>query len=124
MTGSVLVIYDGECRFCRWGIEWVQRLDVRNSLEFCPFGERTAEAALQQVDPESRYDTMHALVNGRLYSGTDSARIVLEQLPFGSLSATLGLHTLYPLLVRHRAALGRLVPDRPAATTCHDTARV
>ncbi len=120
MRRRVLVIYDGECRFCRWGIEWVQRLDVQNALEFCPFGQPAAEEALAARPADRRYESMHAVVNGRLYSGAEAARIVLQQLPLGEISAEVGLHRLYPLLVHGRPLLGRLVPDRPAASTCGD----
>ena len=118
MSPRVLVIYDGECRFCRWGIEWVQRLDARNALEFCPFGRPAAEEALAALPAEHRYESMHALVSGRLYSGTEAARIVLQHLPLGGISAEVGLHRLYPLLVRGRPLLGRLVPHRPAVSNC------
>lgn len=119
----VLLIYDGDCRFCRWGVEWVQRLDVRNALDFCPFGHEGAEEALAGLPEDRRYASMHAFVNGRLYSGTEGARIVLEQLPLGEVSAALGLHHLYPLIARHRPTLGRFVPDRPATSTCKSEAR-
>jgi predicted DCC family thiol-disulfide oxidoreductase YuxK len=118
VSHQVLVIYDGDCRFCRWGIEWVQRLDVQNALAFCPFGQPEAEAALADLPADRRYESMHALVNGRLYSDTEAARLVLQRLPLGGVSAALGVHHLYPLLARHRLTLGRLVPDRPAASTC------
>ena len=118
MSNGVVLIYDGECRFCRWGVEWVRRLDVQNALRFCPFGQPLAEEALSELPEEVRYTSMHALVNGRLYSGTEGARIVLEKLPLGEISAALGLHQLYPLIARHRPTLGRFVPDRPAASNC------
>lgn len=122
MATSVLVLYDGDCRFCRWGIEWVRRVDVRQRLEFCPFGESLAEEALAELPDPERYESMHAVAGGRLYSGADAARLVLEKLPLGQVPAAIGLHHLYPLLAALRPVLGRLVPDRSATSDCRDRA--
>ncbi len=114
----VLVIYDGDCRFCRWAIEWIRRWDARDRLAFCPFGHPLVERALSDLPPEVRYEYMHAVADGRRFSGTDAAELTLHQLPGGRLATRLRLHKMYPLIARYRGVLGRLTPDGPALVSC------
>ena len=118
MAAELVVIYDGECRFCRFGIGIVQRLDRRRVFDFCPFGHPLAESALRNVPEAERYEQMHLATPSGLLTGIDAARAMLIQLPFGGLTSALGLHRLYPLLVRYRWALGPLVPETQPAGTC------
>jgi len=115
---SVLLIYDGACRFCRFGIDIVRTLDVTKALGFCPFGEDEAERHLEELPEPERHDVFHAYKDDVLYSGTDAARVTLEALPLGFIPVALGLHNLYPLLANNRGIFGRFVPDRAAANTC------
>jgi len=116
----VLLIYDGDCRFCRWGIHWIRRFDRSGNLSFCPFGHPVAERELTVLPEGARYESMHALWAGRLYSGTKAAEVVLRQLPYGSVAARLGMHRIYPLIAKHRALLGGLTSDKPAPAMCGD----
>jgi predicted DCC family thiol-disulfide oxidoreductase YuxK len=118
MNAELLVIYDGNCRFCRWGIEWIGRLDRRGVFDFCPFGHPVAEERLSVVPADTRHEQMHVAVGDRLLSGTKAARAILRELPFGRPGVALGLHRTYPVIVRLRWMLGRVSPDRPAPVTC------
>lgn len=118
MDERLLVIYDGDCRACRFGIEIVRRWDVRGELAFCPFGHPVAEARLAILPEDERYESFHASRGFDLHSATDAAREVLRVLPGGRVAAGLGLHNLYPLLARYRWIFGRLTPDRAATVTC------
>ena len=118
MTSTVLVIYDGDCRFCRWGIGLVRRADLHRALRFCPYGNDESEQALAAIEPELRYTAMHALSDGRLYSGVDAAKLVLGRLPLGWVAVTLKMHAAYPFIARHRGVLGRFSPDRAAISMC------
>lgn len=117
MKDTVLVIYDGECRFCRFGIEIVHRVDLMGALDFAPFGHSLAEEKLEALPEDERYTSFHAVVDGMLHSATDAARIVLGSLPLGGIAVGLGLHHGYKLLARYRGVFGRYVPDRPATIT-------
>ncbi|HYZ92465.1 MAG TPA: DUF393 domain-containing protein [Actinomycetota bacterium] len=118
--GHTLLLYDGECHFCRWGIHVLARLDRRGALGFCPFGHPVAEQHLSQLASDERYSSFHAVVGGRLFSAADAARRALEVLPLGRLAVLLGVHRLYPLIAANRAVLGRLVPSRGLLDTCTD----
>ena len=117
MTSTVLV-YDGECGFCRWGMHMVRRLDRRHVFGFCPFGHPEAESLLSRLPAERRYSSYHALRDGVLHSATHAARVTLEGLPLGRLAVVFQLHRFYPLIARNRALLGRFVPRRSVLNTC------
>ncbi|MGH2760408.1 MAG: thiol-disulfide oxidoreductase DCC family protein [Actinomycetota bacterium] len=113
-----LLIYDGECAFCRWGMHVVRRLDRGGVFGFCPYGTPTAESILSRLPAERRYTSHHAFRDGVLHSATDAARVTLEGLPLGRIAVALQAHRLYPLIARNRAVLGRLVPHRSLLDTC------
>ena len=121
MTDQTLLIYDGECGFCRRAMHVIERLDRREVFRFCPFGHPVAELFLAELDPGVRYESFHAVRDGSLSSATAAARITLEQLPLGGLAVALGFHRLYPVVARHRGLLGRLVSARSLISTCPDT---
>jgi predicted DCC family thiol-disulfide oxidoreductase YuxK len=120
MDDKLLLIYDGDCRFCRFGMEVVRTLDLMRALDFCPFGNPVAEERLAVIPPDERYTSFHAATESDLFSGTEAARKTLEALPFGRIATAFGLHNAYPLLARSRSVLGRFVPDRLAVITCGD----
>jgi predicted DCC family thiol-disulfide oxidoreductase YuxK len=118
MTDKLLVIYDGDCRVCRFGIEVIRVLDWAHALDFCPFGNPISEARLAVLPDEERYVSFHAATHDELFSGTEAARRTLEALPFGRIATAFGLHNAYPLIVASRGFLGRFVPDVAAVVTC------
>ena len=118
MTDKLLLIYDGECRVCRFGMEVVRMLDLGHALEFCPFGNPISEERLALISEDMRYESFHAATHDELFSGTAAARMTLEALPFGRFATMFGLHNAYPLIVRSRSLLGRFVPDVAAIVTC------
>lgn len=118
---AILLIYDGQCRFCRWGVVWIARLAKPGTVDFCPFGNPVAESSLAHIPQDRRYESMHVVADGRIHSGTAAARMVLRRLPFGRWATGLGLHRAYPLIARYRGTLGRLSPDRSAPTGCGET---
>lgn len=121
MTDQTLLIYDGECGFCKWAMHVIERLDRRKAFRYCPFGHPVAESYLAALRPDKRYASHHAVKDGVLHSATAAARLTLEPLPLGRLAVALGLHRLYPVVARHRGLLGRLVSARSLISTCPDT---
>ena len=74
------LIYDGDCGFCRRQIEFVDRLDAGDVIEFEPFQEADlarygisraeAEEAMQLVSP-----------SGNVWAGAEAARELFRTLP-------------------------------------------
>jgi predicted DCC family thiol-disulfide oxidoreductase YuxK len=113
-----LLIYDGDCGFCRWGMHVVRRIDRAGVFGFCPYGHPVAESILSELPADKRYTSHHAFRDGILHSATAAARVTLEGLPLGWVALALQLHRLYPVIARNRSLLGRLVPHRSVLNTC------
>ncbi len=115
---KLLLIYDGDCRVCRFGMEVVRTFDLGHAFEFCPFGHPVAEERIALIPEDLRYESFHAATSDEVFSGTDAARKTLEALPLGRIATVFGLHNAYPLIARSRSLLGRFVPDVAAVITC------
>ena len=115
---KLVLIYDGDCRVCRFGMEVVRAFDLGHALEFCPFGNPISEERLSLVPEDKRYESFHAATPDEIFSGTDAAKKTLEALPLGRLATLVGLHNAYPLIARSRSLIGRFVPDVAAIVTC------
>jgi predicted DCC family thiol-disulfide oxidoreductase YuxK len=115
---DVLLIYDGDCRLCRFGMQIVRALDIRRAFVYCPFGKPEAEDRLRELPEGERHEVFHAVKDDVLYSGSGAAKVTMSALPLGWIPAALGLHNLYPLIANNRGTLGRLVPVTDAIDTC------
>jgi predicted DCC family thiol-disulfide oxidoreductase YuxK len=116
-AARVVVLYDGECGFCAWGVAWLLRWDRQHSLR--PVAIQSAEGALLLADvPEQRrLASWHVRdPRGQLSSGGAALAPALARLPAGGPLAALAARfpraaeAGYGLLAAHRAALGRAIP--------------
>ena len=114
MTGEpLIVLYDGDCRFCRASITRARRWARPPGLRCLPFDDPRAVALLSALPPGERHAAFHVVEGHRLYSATGAFMHLLRQLPGGRAACALGAYRLYPWIVRHRTRLGRLLPDTP-----------
>ena len=110
MIKRAVLLYDADCRFCRFSARAALRLARGGRLAALPLQDPEAESFLAAVPEASRLASVRlAEADGRLLERGDAV------------AAALGLHRLGPLLngpydlvSRHRGALGRFVPDGPA----------
>jgi predicted DCC family thiol-disulfide oxidoreductase YuxK len=83
-SSSVTILYDDDCGFCRWSADRIRRLDGRGVLAFVPIQGEVGADLLEAVPPQLRLATMHAVtLDGRVWSGGEAARVILEELPGG-----------------------------------------
>jgi len=118
------MLYDGDCRLCRWAARLVDRLDRRDEVGLLSLEDAQAARLLAAV-PQTERDERWWLVrrDGALVPGDGGAGVelltelrltrrlarVLERL--GALPL---IDSLDRLASRRRGQLGRLVPDGPA----------
>ncbi|MDP9302418.1 MAG: DUF393 domain-containing protein [Actinomycetota bacterium] len=115
----ITVLYDEDCGFCRWSTDKLKTSDTRRRLTFAAIqGPRGAEL-LYAVPEAQRLDSMHAVSrDGRVWSGGQAVRVILAQLPGGSILASIAAalpgatDTTYRLVARHRERLGRMLGQR------------
>ena len=117
-----VLLYDADCRFCRFAARLVVRADRGDELVLLPLQDDKASSFLADL-PESERRATWRLVFGD-GSRTGYGRGVVEllramRLPrpaaraVGALPPRV-LDDLYGLVARNRGRLGRLVPDGPA----------
>jgi predicted DCC family thiol-disulfide oxidoreductase YuxK len=115
----VIVLYDGDCGFCRWTIAWALKRDRDNVLTVAPIQSTTGELLLADMEPTERLGSVHVVHDdaGR-ESGGAAVRDVLNALPAARPLARLAgisprsTDLVYRLVAGHRGRLSRLVPER------------
>ena len=117
-----VLLYDGECRLCRFAARCVARLDRRQELALLPLQDEAARSFLAELSESERLATWRlARADGslvghgsgltELFATAHATRLVgrlLRHVPDRVLDA------LYAVVAGNRRAFGRLVPDGPA----------
>ena len=109
----VTVLYDDDCGFCRWSADAIRRWDSRGRLAFASIQGERGNELLRSVPVELRLASMHAVSpDGRVWSGGDAVRVILDVVPGGSVLAKMAAtfpdttDALYRLAARNRERLG------------------
>ena len=115
----IAVLYDEDCGFCRWSADKLRSWDTRRRLTFAAIQSPRGAELLHAVLGAERLDSMHAIApDGRVWSGGQAVRVILAELPGGSILASIAAafpgetDTTYRLVARHRERLGRLLGQR------------
>ncbi len=111
-----LIIFDGDCGFCRrWIRRWQER--VRGAVDFEPY--QTAATRYPQVPVERFEHWMHFVdENGRFFSGAEAAFRLFERMPRAGRLLEAYRHVpgfkflaegAYNLVARHRRFFSRII---------------
>jgi predicted DCC family thiol-disulfide oxidoreductase YuxK len=111
----VIVLYDGNCGFCRWTVAWALKRDRDRLLTVAPIQSPTGDRLLAGVDAAERLRAVHVVHDdGRHESGGAAAQAVLR-VSARRLARLAGIsprlvELVYRLVAGNRARLSRLVP--------------
>lgn len=115
----IAVLYDEDCGFCRWSADKLRAWDTRDRLAFAAIQSPQGAELLHAVPEAERLDSMHAVTpDGRVWSGGQAVRVILAELPGGSVPASIAAafpaatDMTYRLVARHRERLGRMLGQR------------
>jgi predicted DCC family thiol-disulfide oxidoreductase YuxK len=117
-----VLLYDADCRLCRFAARIVVRLDRGEELAVLPLRDERAAPFLEPLPEDERFASWRlALTDGTL-AGYGAGSVALLQAmrltrPAASVLATLPgrvLEVPYGVVAGHRSLLGRIVPDGPA----------
>lgn len=111
-----MILYDGDCRFCRAFAHVARRAAVPPGVVLLPFDDPRAVRILDVIPAERRHSSVHAADARGLISATEAFRLILTRLRGGRLLIAIGAHRLYPWVAGNRNLVGRLVPDLPRPT--------
>lgn len=116
-----VLLYDGECRLCRFTARCVVRLDRRQELGLLSLQDDAATPLLAALPASERYDTWRlARPDGALSGYGTGMRELVEIMRLTRLAWLLRrapdrvLDTAYGVVARNGGRLGRLVPGGPA----------
>ena len=123
MAGERLVVlYDEDCRWCRWSVARLVAFDRDRRLRLVPIQGEEGDRLLAGVPEGERLESAHAVTpDGRVHSGGDAAApiaAVLPALSFGVplLTALPGpTRAAYRLVAGNRSRLGARLDDRAMA---------
>ncbi len=80
VKGRPVVLYDGQCAFCRVCVRALQRLDRDNRLDLLDFNRPEAEALLAPLPAAERRTALHvADVDGAVHSAGPALRRALAE---------------------------------------------
>lgn len=117
-----VMLYDGDCRLCRFAARVVAALDRDEALAFLPLADPKAAPLLETVPAVERNERWWLVSRGGPIPGDAGGGVaLLRELrltrPLGRLVARLGVSRAVDLLdlaaTRNRGWLGRLVPNGP-----------
>ncbi len=116
-AGQLIVIYDGDCGFCKWLLAGLLAWDRGPRLRPLPLGTPDADALLADLTPAQRAASWHLVApDGSRLSGGAALPALLRELPAGAPPAALfaaipgPTDRGYRWVAAHRVGLSRLVP--------------
>lgn len=119
-TSRHAVLYDRDCGFCRWSVEWILRWDRARRLRAVEIQSPEGERLLAAIPAQRRLESWHLVgPDGSVRSAGDGAAPLARLLPCGRpLAFLLGLspaltERAYRWVADHRAGLARLLRIRP-----------
>lgn len=110
-TAKDLLIYDGECRFCRSQIALLRRLDLGHRLEFISLHDARVPTIAPDLTFDQMMDQMWLITpDGKRYGGADAVRYLSRKLiplfplaPFMHIPFSLPLwRWMYKIVARYR----------------------
>jgi predicted DCC family thiol-disulfide oxidoreductase YuxK len=117
-TATHRILYDAECRFCRWSLAWVLRWDRRRHLEPVALQDERARALPGGMSEAERMASWHLVgPDGSIASAGAAAAPLLRLLPGGEPLAAVAerfpevVERGYGVVVAQRGRLGRWLGD-------------
>jgi predicted DCC family thiol-disulfide oxidoreductase YuxK len=74
-----LVIFDGVCNFCNWGVDFIIKRDRKDQFKFASLQSRTAKEKLESIDHQPDSDSIILIESTKSYvKSTAVLRIAKE----------------------------------------------
>jgi predicted DCC family thiol-disulfide oxidoreductase YuxK len=113
VSGRPTLLYDGDCRFCRFVARVLFRLDLHERIAFLSIREGVQKGLLDGLTGAQQAASIHLVEpDGRRRSAGAAFARLLEHLGVPAPLARL-VGSLYGPVAHARGILGRVVPDGP-----------
>jgi predicted DCC family thiol-disulfide oxidoreductase YuxK len=111
---KLLLLYDGQCRFCRRKIRMLRRIDPHNRLTFCDLRKELPADIPLNLPLKELEKQIHAVFpDGTVAAGMEAVRAVFRQIGLGWLIAPTGwpglrfiFDAVYRFIARNRHRFG------------------
>ncbi|HEV2945189.1 MAG TPA: DUF393 domain-containing protein [Solirubrobacteraceae bacterium] len=120
--GSLIVLYDGDCGFCKVMLAVLLSWDRAHRLDPVSIQSARGEELLAGMADQDRLASWHLIgAEGTRYSGGAGIPVIFAALPFGSPLARLASRSeratsrVYDWVAAHRVLLGRPLKARERA---------
>ncbi len=117
-----VLLYDGDCGFCRWATDRVLGWDRRGALRALPIQSEEGDRLLDGMTEGRKLSSWHlASPGGRVDSAGAAVAPLVSLLPLGGPIALVArsfpaaTDATYRIVARHRAGLARLIGARACA---------
>jgi predicted DCC family thiol-disulfide oxidoreductase YuxK len=108
--GRPVLLYDSDCRFCRFVARTVVRLDREERVAFLPLADPEGRELLADLSDAERMGSIHLVEpDGRRYSRGAALTHLIRQLGLPAPAMLVG-HAYDPI-ARNRSKFGKHVPD-------------
>jgi predicted DCC family thiol-disulfide oxidoreductase YuxK len=120
MIPRPVLLYDGDCRLCRFAARIVDSADRRGRIALLPLADEAADPLLATMPEVERLGSWHLVRTGGRIASRGAAGIeLLEALGHERPARAAGraeplAERAYTLVARNRDRLGALVPNGPA----------
>ena len=104
-----MLLYDSDCRFCRFIARTVLRLDRHERVAFVPLQDPEAKPLLPGLSDNERMASIHLVDAGRRFSRGAALTRLVRVLGYPAPAKLLG--RAYEPIARNRTKLGKHVPD-------------
>ncbi len=119
---TFIVLYDGECGFCKVILAVLLSWDRAHRLDPVPIQSERGAELLSDMPPRDRLQSWHLTgAEGTRYSGGAGIPVIFGALPLGAPAALLASRSeratsrIYDWVAAHRVLLGRPLKAQPRA---------
>ena len=111
---KMIIVYDGDCRFCKRWVRWVRRHDRNEQFEFVVCGSTEQKRLTPLLLKEKCMKEMIVVRGEESYNGGDGVAIILKNIPktrwLGSFLALPGVNRFtriaYRIVANNRYRMG------------------
>ena len=79
---QLIVFFDGDCSFCNYWVHFIIKRDSKRKFSFAELESDTAQDILKNYPEIHHHDSVFLLRGNRLYSMSDAALRICEELNF------------------------------------------